>query len=377
MMVFSSDALNTAAAVALQGREQRRSARRSNAARLRQGFALLSGDTARAAELRAEKLLAAAETNDELLATASRILLLTARANRELEQWLQRMYDLNLVTPAAILLARQLGKQLDRACASAIDQLGRLCTPLDPIGVRPGGSSSTPAADWGEAEWDRTTRGDGRVETQSFGDSSPAPEALVLHPANTFGDTNAPEHIITVVPGVGSSTPDGEHTALTRAATLHRETGATVVAWQGYTAPANIAAALATEPARVGAKALVEYQSQLRRTYPDARLTVVGYSYGSVVAGHAAASALEADTIVFAGSPGVPRQGLEHNNVVSVLGGRDPIGLTGTAFGALHGADPHALNSGARTHWLGGDHGDYFTDPAFHQLLQDAGRRDP
>lgn len=377
MMALSSSALDTAAAVALQGREQRRDVRRSSAARLHQGFALLSGSTARAAELRAERLLAAAEANDELLATASRILLLTARANRDLEQWLQRMYDLNLVTPAAILLARQLGQQLDRACAGAINQLGRLCTPLEPPGARSADSPSGSGTGWGAAEWDRTELGGGGVETQELGGSTLAPAAFVLHPANTFGDTDAPKHIITVVPGVGSSTPDGEHAALSRAATLHQETGATVVAWQGYTAPANITAGLASGPARAGAKALVEYQSQLRSAYPDARLTVVGYSYGSVVAGHAAASNVEADTIVFAGSPGVPRQALEHNNVLSVLGGRDPIGLTGTALGALHGVDPHALNSGARTHWLSGDHGDYFTDPAFHQLLKDAGRRGP
>lgn len=355
MIPLSSSDLEHAAGVAQRLLGARRNARLQVEDRLDAGFLLLTGPTATVGLRRALDILSNADRADAQLNTVARILLLSAKANREIEQWLQRMYDLNLVTPAVILLARQLGARLDTMCAATIDRLTALCTSQD-MGASPEKDNQQPQ---------------NSGETLSGGDPLVS-EHHLLDPAFTFGEIDAPKHIITVVPGVGSSTPSGQLSTLTKAAALHQGTEATVVAWQGYTAPANLAAGLATQPAQVGAEALTHYQRELRRQYPDATLTVVGHSYGSVVAGYAAPEGLEADTLVLAGSPGVPRAALQHHNIMSVLGGRDPIGLTGTTMGAIHGIDPHALNSGARTYWLRGDHGGYFTDPKFHELLKQA-----
>lgn len=81
-----------------------------------------------------------------------------------------------------------------------------------------------------------------------------------------------------------------------------------IIAWSGYEGAPSVSRAIEPAPAQHGAPLLRGYQEGLRVTHegPPARHTVLGYSYGSVTVGHAAANApLEADNIIFMGSFGV------------------------------------------------------------------------
>ncbi len=80
-----------------------------------------------------------------------------------------------------------------------------------------------------------------------------------------------------------------------------------VVAWLGYDTPDGVGpAAIREEYARAGASALDDFVSWLARVRPTARISVLGHSYGSVVAGLAARHLPDQVTdIVAFGSPGM------------------------------------------------------------------------
>ncbi|MCQ9352555.1 alpha/beta hydrolase family protein [Corynebacterium sp. 153RC1] len=322
MIPLSTSALGAAAQVLRLHHSGREQAWGRTAEGLGRAFSLMDGQAAQAARNRSRTLLRHRRELDLLLTQAAIILELTASANAVLEGFAQKIWDLNPGSVAAIAALRALGRQLDAACAAELDRLAGLC------------------------------RGSG---------------AAVEGEAVIFGELDA-QNIITVVAGVGSSSEQGQEAAARRALALHEATGATVIAWQGYTAPASVVAGLRTEPAVAGGRDLAAFQQHLREVAPQAQLTVVGYSYGSVVTGHAGAShGLEADTVVLVGSPGVPSGAFSGSRrVVAVLGARDPIGLTGSRFGALHGEDPHVEGV-----ILSGGHSDYFEDPAFHEVMRE------
>lgn len=76
---------------------------------------------------------------------------------------------------------------------------------------------------------------------------------------------------------------------------------AAVVVWVGYHAPAGLAAAASSAPAREGAMDLARLTHYLPRS---AHLTLIGHSYGSTVCGLALAAS-RADDCVSLGSPGL------------------------------------------------------------------------
>ncbi|MFJ3906814.1 alpha/beta hydrolase [Streptomyces sp. NPDC090025] len=77
-----------------------------------------------------------------------------------------------------------------------------------------------------------------------------------------------------------------------------------VIGWLGYRTPATgSAASLTTGRAEQAAPALRAFVTELRRIRPDARITLLCHSYGSVVCARAAAGT-PADAIVLYGSPG-------------------------------------------------------------------------
>jgi pimeloyl-ACP methyl ester carboxylesterase len=87
-----------------------------------------------------------------------------------------------------------------------------------------------------------------------------------------------------------------------------------VITWLGYDAPVGIPGwnplrianeVFDADMAEVGAEQLRSFMYGLRATQPDAELTVIGHSYGSLVTGIAARSGFPVDNIVFIGSPGV------------------------------------------------------------------------
>jgi pimeloyl-ACP methyl ester carboxylesterase len=137
-----------------------------------------------------------------------------------------------------------------------------------------------------------------------------------------FGDLAAADRIAVLVPGV-STTADNFNTGLddvrdrapaVQARDLYNATRAAspgqhvvVIAWLGYDAPQGLGRTAAREElARAGAISLDGFARDLATMRPDARVTVIGHSYGSVVAGLAAAGLpSQVKDLVVVGSPGM------------------------------------------------------------------------
>jgi hypothetical protein len=133
-----------------------------------------------------------------------------------------------------------------------------------------------------------------------------------------FGDLATATHVAVYVPGSGT---DLRHLAtkdrpwrrtLGAARSLAEESNrlrpaepTAVVAWLGYDAPADILESASDDLAEHGAPELVRYVHSLRA--PGRHLTVVGHSYGTVVAALASrdAAADSVDDLVALGSPGM------------------------------------------------------------------------
>ena len=185
----------------------------------------------------------------------------------------------------------------------------------------------------------------------------------------TYGQVENADEVITLVSGVGSSGEESQ--AKTDLWARQKVAEATaegkkvaVVAWHGYPAPKSVPEAVSPSAARGAAGDLREFQRKLRMRAPNAKLHVVGYSYGSTVVGlaskrdeknaaqHASESAvktggLEADEVTFWGSPGAGVRNVgemellhrgEANPKTNVTSDRVPGDLIGTATTALGGA---------------------------------------
>ncbi|MFA1459712.1 alpha/beta hydrolase [Corynebacterium diphtheriae] len=300
----------------------------------------------------------------------SRILELTYGPQKDLEaayDYLlllsQRSIDNSAVISTMIAAIRAMGNQLDQHCAQAIDSIAALCKPDYP-------QHQQLAEDF----------------EQRLAQDFPDAQILSAHEHGVvvaLGDIRTADSITTVVAGVGSANPTQWLNYVERAQHIRHATGGAAVAWLGYNAPANVAAAAAQTPAQQGASQLQKFQKELRALNPKARLMVFGHSYGSVVAGHAAAHGLDADTFIVAGSPGVPPNPQLHSTnprLISVLGSHDIIGLTGTNTVAAHGIDPSALSAqdaGFERWGVAGGHESYFTDKRLLQRLAQEAHRGP
>ena len=137
-----------------------------------------------------------------------------------------------------------------------------------------------------------------------------------------FGDLGAAERIAVLVPGVANRA-DNFNTGLgdvrdrapaVQARALYDATQAAapgqhvaVIAWLGYDAPQGVGRSAAREElARAGATALDQFAEDLAIMRPNAEVTVIGHSYGSVVAGLAAAHLpSQVRDLVVIGSPGM------------------------------------------------------------------------
>lgn len=186
-----------------------------------------------------------------------------------------------------------------------------------------------------------------------------------------LGDLEAARHIVILVPGVGTDLSSYERTLHEDALHVAERLGdrsAAVVAWLDYDPPDSVLAAVSTEPAHDGAAALTAFVSSL----PPAHTTVIGHSYGSLVVGLAAREqGLEADELVFIGSPGVGAENASDLDVPAstavwaALTPLDPIQLARpecillsegcfSSSDLIFGVDPHAPSFGARTFSTGG-----------------------
>jgi len=177
--------------------------------------------------------------------------------------------------------------------------------------------------------------------------------------------TNNPDtarNVATFVPGTGSTLSGlrGDMTRSDRMLQAAKNEGApstAVVTWYGYDAPPSIPDATDEKYAENGASALGNFQDWLRATHdgPPSHNVVVGHSYGTTVIGTAATEgrSLNADDVVFVGSPGANAGSADDLRLDGVEPGRNGAHVYATA--ALH--DPVPLYSGT---------GDFGPNPAGH-----------
>lgn len=207
-----------------------------------------------------------------------------------------------------------------------------------------------------------------------------------------FGDLGAADRIAVLVPGV-STTADNFNTGLdavrdrapaVQARALYDATRASapgqhvaVIAWLGYDAPQGVGRSAAREElARAGATSLDRFTGDLAIMRPNARVTLIGHSYGSVVAGLAAADLpLQVKDLVVVGSPGmgVSRAADLHTSAHVWAGqaAQDWIDWVPAVqvWGAGHGTLPVTPGFGARVFGTNGvvDH-DHYLAPGTQSL---------
>jgi hypothetical protein len=190
-----------------------------------------------------------------------------------------------------------------------------------------------------------------------------------------IGDLAAADRIAVVVPGSHTTLdtfdrnrgPGGGARALVeQIGTVDPDTRMAVVAWLGYDTPQGVGPDGITDGlARAGADALRATVTTLREVNPDASISLLCHSYGSVVCAYAAADLPIAD-IAFYGSPGVGASTVDDlATSARVWAGRaaddwirfvPSVRLAGIGFGT----DPTAPEFGARPFAAGdGSHGDY------------------
>ena len=340
-----------------------------------------SGAAAEAAVNRLHTLARPLGRPPEEMLRVAQVLTLTASLQEHLDDAARRAVILadhvagssSLVT---LLLRdlRTLGDLLDATCARQIDLL---CTPVTP-------DPPTRLADSPDLGLDAVH---GRNMLTHGLDLPPDVQVLEVGEGRlvtAVGDLTSADAVTTIVAGVGSSDPEALPGHLERARTVARVTGGAAVLWLGYQAPPALPQALARAPAQAAGAELQRFQHELTRRFPEQRRVVVGYSYGSVVAGTAASArgGLYADHLVFLGSPGA---GVDTAAQLTLLGDdpqvhamthpSDPISLVG----GVHGTDPTSPEFGARV-WPGdreGGHSSYWEDPVLLGLLQRLAQKNP
>jgi hypothetical protein len=146
-------------------------------------------------------------------------------------------------------------------------------------------------------------RGNGRI-VEVFGDLATADRIAVLVP----GVANRADNFNTGLGDVRDRAPAVQARAMYDAARAGSPGGhVAVIAWLGYDAPQGVGRSAAREElARAGATSLDRFAKDLAIMRPKATVTVIGHSYGSVVAGLAAADLpAQVKDLVVVGSPGM------------------------------------------------------------------------
>jgi hypothetical protein len=134
--------------------------------------------------------------------------------------------------------------------------------------------------------------------------------------AEVLGDLATATRVAILIPGVDTTLADFDRglggvprrAPGVQARALHdmlakRDPHTAVIAWLGYDPPEGIGLAAATEGrARAGAAALTAF---VRDLLPSKHVTLIGHSYGSIVAGLAARNLPEVGDVVTLGAPGM------------------------------------------------------------------------
>ena len=167
--------------------------------------------------------------------------------------------------------------------------------------------------------------------------SLPAPVRIAMHKSRrtylraddrgdgrrveVIGDLPSAAHVVILIPGMTNAVDNYETQLRPKAMALFDAmqseapagTGVCVIAWLGYNTPdggpSGLVDAAASRAARSGAEQLRADLALLRSNGLRAHVTVVGHSYGSVVAGRAMRDdgdgPLPVDDVVVVGSPGM------------------------------------------------------------------------
>ncbi|MGL4305590.1 MAG: alpha/beta hydrolase [Mycobacteriaceae bacterium] len=183
--------------------------------------------------------------------------------------------------------------------------------------------------------------------------------------AIALGNVDTADHISVYVPGTGGVPFDKPNsgndlpTYVTQASGLKditekvlqnagsKDTVATV-AWIGYETPPHLAAATTSGFAENGAPKLASFVNGLDSSRPtDPHLTMIGHSYGSLVASEALQRNIHADDVIFTGSPG-----LEANSNQRILSPYQIWNYIPTSTGDLHLAEGHVFVEQADKDWI-------------------------
>jgi pimeloyl-ACP methyl ester carboxylesterase len=207
-----------------------------------------------------------------------------------------------------------------------------------------------------------------------------------------FGDLGSADRIAVLVPGVstrGDNFSSGlgdvrDRAPAVQARSLYNAARAAapkqkvaIIAWLGYDAPQGVGRAAAREElARAGAASLNRFTRDLSTMRPNAEVTVIGHSYGSVVAGLAAARLpSQVQDVVVVGSPGMGASRVADLHASARVwagqAARDWIDWVPPVqvWGAGHGPMPTTPGFGARVFGTNGviDH-DHYLAPGTQSL---------
>jgi pimeloyl-ACP methyl ester carboxylesterase len=124
-----------------------------------------------------------------------------------------------------------------------------------------------------------------------------------------LGDLSQARNVAVLVPGMGNSLETFGGQA-DRGEAIRQEAGpgTAVVVWLDYDSPAGIREAMSKEAALEGGPRLAAFVGDLSAAeLPEAKMTLVGHSYGTDVVGQALLNGAHADRVVLTGSPGIDK----------------------------------------------------------------------
>ncbi|MGI5153395.1 alpha/beta hydrolase [Plantactinospora sp. CA-294935] len=202
----------------------------------------------------------------------------------------------------------------------------------------------------------------------------------------SVGNPDAADNVLTYIPGtgaelskVGGDIDRADRMALDAKRVDPSQETASLL-WLGYDAPDSIAwNAPFDGSAEGGAPELNQFQNGLRATHDGepSRNVVLGHSYGSTVIGHAATGAgINADAVVFVGSPGVDTnsatelKGVPPQEVWATRAEHDAIKRV-PDWDLAHGNDPTREDFGGRV--FSSNPGDPDNEGATHSAYWDDG----
>ncbi|NEA36487.1 alpha/beta hydrolase [Streptomyces sp. SID13031] len=124
-----------------------------------------------------------------------------------------------------------------------------------------------------------------------------------------LGDLGSAQNVALLVPGMGNSLETFGGQADRGEAIRHEAgPGTAVIVWLDYDSPQGIPAAMSKAPALDAAPRLAAFVDELDAVkLPEAKVTLVGHSYGSEVVGQALLNGAHADRVVLSGSPGIDK----------------------------------------------------------------------